>query len=66
MTHKPSPSYSVTLRLEIENRIGMFAQIATVISQAGGDLGSIDIVCLDPNKIAHDFDKISVDGDITP
>ena len=54
MTHKPSPSYSITLRLEIENRIGMFAQIATVISQAGGDLGSIDIVRVEKGKVVRD------------
>ena len=54
MKHKPSPSYSITLRLEIENRIGMFAQIATVLSQAGGDLGSVDIVRVEKGKVIRD------------
>jgi len=54
MNHKPSPSYSITLRLEIENRIGMFAQIATVVSQTGGDLGSIDIVRVEKGKLVRD------------
>jgi malate dehydrogenase (oxaloacetate-decarboxylating) len=54
MTHIPSPSYSITIRLEIESRIGMFAQIATAISQAGGDLGSIDIVRVEKGKIIRD------------
>jgi malate dehydrogenase (oxaloacetate-decarboxylating) len=54
MAHQPSPSYSITLRLEIENRIGMFARIATVLSQAGGDLGSIDIVRAEKGKIVRD------------
>ncbi|NWF51930.1 MAG: NAD-dependent malic enzyme [Nitrospirae bacterium] len=55
MNHIPSPSYSITLRLEIESRIGMFAQIATAISQAGGDLGSIDIVRVEKGKIVRDI-----------
>jgi len=54
MTHIPSPSYSITIRLEIESRIGMFAQIATAISQTGGDLGSIDIVRVEKGKIIRD------------
>ncbi len=54
MTHIPSPSYSITIRLEIESRIGMFAKIATAISQAGGDLGSIDIVRVEKGKIIRD------------
>jgi malate dehydrogenase (oxaloacetate-decarboxylating) len=54
MTHFPSPSYSVTIRLEIESRIGIFALIATAISQAGGDLGSIDIVRVEKGKMVRD------------
>jgi malate dehydrogenase (oxaloacetate-decarboxylating) len=54
MIRFPSPSYSVTLRLEIENRIGMFSQITNAISQAGGDLGSIDIVRVERGKIIRD------------
>ncbi len=54
MTQIPSPSYSITIRLEIESRIGIFAQIATAISQAGGDLGSIDIVRVEKGKIVRD------------
>jgi malate dehydrogenase (oxaloacetate-decarboxylating) len=34
MLRHPSPSYSITLRVEIENRIGMFARIATAIGEA--------------------------------
>jgi malate dehydrogenase (oxaloacetate-decarboxylating) len=49
-----SPSYSVTIRVEIENRIGMFAKIATAISSAGGDLGSVDIVRVERGKIIRD------------
>ncbi|MGQ9571254.1 MAG: NAD-dependent malic enzyme [Thermodesulfovibrionales bacterium] len=55
MIHIPSPSYSITLRTEIESRIGMFAKIATAISQAGGDIGSIDIVRVEKGKIVRDI-----------
>ncbi|HEX8950113.1 MAG TPA: NAD-dependent malic enzyme [Dissulfurispiraceae bacterium] len=55
MAHVPSPSYSITIRAEIENRIGMFAQIATAISRAGGDLGSIDIVRVEKGKVIRDI-----------
>jgi malate dehydrogenase (oxaloacetate-decarboxylating) len=50
-----SPSYSITIRVEIENRIGMFARIATAISSAGGDLGSVDIVRVERGKIIRDI-----------
>lgn len=55
MTHVPSPSYSITIRTEIENRIGMFAKIATLLSQAGGDLGAVDIVRVEKGKIVRDI-----------
>ncbi|MCL5022377.1 MAG: NAD-dependent malic enzyme [Nitrospirae bacterium] len=55
MSHVPSPSYSVTIRAEIENRIGMFARIATAISSVGGDLGSVDIVRVEKGKIVRDI-----------
>lgn len=49
-----SPSYSISIRVEIENKIGMFARIATAISSAGGDLGSVDIVRVEKGKIIRD------------
>ncbi|MBI5641290.1 MAG: NAD-dependent malic enzyme [Nitrospirae bacterium] len=55
MAHVPSPSYSITIRTEIDNRIGMFASIATAISQSGGDLGSVDIVRAEKGKIVRDI-----------
>lgn len=35
----PSPSYSITLRIEIVNQVGMFGKIATTIGERGGDIG---------------------------
>lgn len=55
MARNPSPSYSLTLRAEIENRIGKFSQIANAISQAGGDIGAIDIVRAEKGRIVRDI-----------
>ena len=55
MIHTPSPGYSITIRSEIENRIGMFALIATAISKAGGDIGAVDIVRVEKEKVIRDI-----------
>ena len=55
MARIPSPSYSVTIRAEIENRVGMFSRMASSISHAGGDLGAIDIVRVEKGKIVRDI-----------
>ena len=55
MAHVPNPSYSITIRVEIDNKVGMFARLATALSYAGGDLGSIDIVRVEKGKIIRDI-----------
>jgi malate dehydrogenase (oxaloacetate-decarboxylating) len=55
MARIPSPSYSITIRVEIENRIGKFSQIANAISLTGGDLGAIDIVRVEKGKVVRDI-----------
>ena len=55
MARVPSPSYSITVRAEIENRIGMFSLLANAVSQAGGDMGAIDIVRVEKGKIVRDI-----------
>lgn len=55
MKISPSPSYSITLRLEIVNRIGMFGKIATAIGDAGGDIGAVDIVRTGKGIIVRDI-----------
>ena len=44
MNTVPNASYSFTLRLEIPNHVGMLSRVMSAISEAGGDLGAIDIV----------------------
>jgi malate dehydrogenase (oxaloacetate-decarboxylating) len=40
----PSAQYSMTLRVEIENRPGMLGILAGAIGEAGGNIGAIDII----------------------
>jgi malate dehydrogenase (oxaloacetate-decarboxylating) len=44
MGSTPSASYSVTLRVEYPNQTGILGKIFTVIGEAEGDVGAIDIV----------------------
>jgi len=44
MGYLPSPSYSINIRVEIDNKVGMFARVARAISRTGGDLGYVTIV----------------------
>ncbi|GAB4388182.1 MAG: NAD-dependent malic enzyme [Thermodesulfovibrionales bacterium] len=59
----PSPGYSITIRAEIENRVGMFAEIAAAISLAGGDLGAVDIVRVSDGKVVRDITVNARDED---
>ena len=40
----PSASYSLTLRVELENEPGMLGDVTSAIGEAGGSVGAIDIV----------------------
>ena len=51
----PSPCYSITIRLEIPNQVGLFGKIATVIGERGGDVGAVDIVKVGKGVIVRDF-----------
>ena len=44
MTPETSPSYSITVRLRIEDKPGNFARIASAIGAASGNLGALDLV----------------------
>jgi malate dehydrogenase (oxaloacetate-decarboxylating) len=37
-------THSLTVRLRIDNRAGMFARIVAAIARAGGDMGGVDLV----------------------
>jgi malate dehydrogenase (oxaloacetate-decarboxylating) len=55
MNTVPNASYSFTLRLEIPNHVGMLARVTAAISEAGGDLGAIDIVQASRDLIVRDI-----------
>lgn len=60
MPQRPSPSYGITIRVELDNKIGMFAQVATAIGLAGGDLGAVDIVRAEKGKMVRDINVNAV------
>ena len=49
-----TPAYRVVFRLEIANRPGMFAQVATTIGKRGCSLGAIDLVEATPEIHVRD------------
>ena len=40
----PNSSFSLTLRLQIPNRVGMLASVTHAIANSGGNLGQIDLI----------------------
>jgi len=49
-----SPAYRLVIRLEIDNRPGMFAEVAKTIAARGASLGAIDLVEATPTKHVRD------------
>jgi malate dehydrogenase (oxaloacetate-decarboxylating) len=39
----PSESYSITMRVEIQNKPGMLGKVTTAIGTVGGDIGAVDL-----------------------
>jgi malate dehydrogenase (oxaloacetate-decarboxylating) len=52
---RPSPSYSLTLRIEYPNAPGMLGRVTSVIGEAGGDIGAIDIITTARGTITRDI-----------
>src|SRR6476646_9441328 len=57
MTATPTPnaSYSLTLRVKIQNTPGKLGEITTAIGQAGGDIEGIDIVSVGKDSLIRDI-----------
>jgi len=51
----PSAQYSLTIRVEIEHSPGMLGKVAGAIGDAGGVIGSIDIVTLEAGRMLRDI-----------
>ncbi|MEW6247738.1 MAG: NAD-dependent malic enzyme [Nitrospirota bacterium] len=50
----PYSNYRLTVRLELGNRPGMFAQVATTLAEEGANLGAVDIVSASAEKMVRD------------
>ncbi len=57
MANNPTPnaSYSVTLRVKIQNHPGKLGEITTAIGRAGGDIEGIDIVSVGKDFLVRDI-----------
>jgi malate dehydrogenase (oxaloacetate-decarboxylating) len=55
MIPKTSASYSITMRVEIQNRIGMLGRVMSTIGKAGGDIGAVDIAGFGRNTVIRDI-----------
>jgi malate dehydrogenase (oxaloacetate-decarboxylating) len=57
VTNSPTPnaSYSLTLRVKIQNSPGKLGEITTAIGRAGGDIEGIDIVSVGKNFLVRDI-----------
>jgi malate dehydrogenase (oxaloacetate-decarboxylating) len=51
----PSASYSLTVRVAIQNRPGMLGKAASAIGDAGGDIGAVDLVESQRHEIVRDI-----------
>lgn len=55
MKKTPSPSYGITIRLEITNKVGMLGKVTTAIGEAGGDIRGVDIAGFGKGTIIRDI-----------
>jgi len=51
----PSAQYSLTIRVEIDDRPGMLGQVASAIGQAGGIIGAVDLVEVEDHHTLRDI-----------
>ena len=54
-TAAPSASYSLTVRLEIQNKPGMLGRVTSAIGKAGGDIGAVDLVEVTGGRVLRDI-----------
>jgi malate dehydrogenase (oxaloacetate-decarboxylating) len=59
---QPSASYSFTMRIELRQLPGAFAQVAAAIGQEGAILGAIDLVRVDSGGVTRDVTVACIDA----
>jgi malate dehydrogenase (oxaloacetate-decarboxylating) len=57
-----SASFSLTLRVRLDNRPGSFADLARAIADAGGLLGAIDLVRVESSSKVRDVSVLATDA----
>jgi malate dehydrogenase (oxaloacetate-decarboxylating) len=56
MNEPATPSgLKITVRIALENRPGVFAQVATALAEEGANLGAVDMVAADAAQIVRDI-----------
>ena len=55
MTPPTSAQFSLTVRIRIDHRPGMLGRVATAIGEAGGTIGTIDLVDLTEGRTVRDI-----------
>ncbi len=56
MSDSPSPaSFKMTVRVALDNRPGVFAQVAAALAEEGANLGAVDMVTADAEQIVRDI-----------
>ena len=55
MAGSTSAQYSLTIRVEIDHRPGMLGRVASAIGDAGGTIGSVDLVSLEGGHTLRDI-----------
>jgi malate dehydrogenase (oxaloacetate-decarboxylating) len=51
----PSASYSITLRVQLKNRVGMLGKLTSAIGAVGGDIGAVDLVSATRDEMMRDL-----------
>ena len=51
----PPASCKMTVRVALDNRPGVFAQVATALAEEGANLGAVDMVTADADQIVRDI-----------
>ena len=52
---QPGIAYSITIRAEYGNHVGMLGRLSSTIGKSGGDIGAIDIVTSNRNAMIRDI-----------
>src|SRR4029078_12005759 len=59
---QPSASYSIMIRVRIQQRPGTFARVASAIGNAGAILGAIDLVRVEGHQVVRDITFLCADA----